>query len=57
MEEKHYQTILAALAEKISMLETTNSLQKWQISKLEKALEEAELQKKENAITKAATQL
>lgn len=57
MEEKHYETILKALAEKIAMLETTNSLQKWQISKLEKALEEAELQKKENAITQAASQL
>lgn len=57
MEGKHYETILAALAEKIAMLETTNSLQKWQIAKLEKALEEADLQKKENAIAQAATQL
>jgi uncharacterized coiled-coil protein SlyX len=40
--EKQYETILAALADKITEQETTIAVQKWQIEKLEKALAEAE---------------
>ena len=42
MNEKQYETILAALADKIKEQETTIAVQKWQIEKLEKALDEAE---------------
>ena len=42
MNEKQYETILAALADKIKEQETTIAVQKWQIEKLEKALEESE---------------
>lgn len=40
--EKQYETILSALADKIKEQETTIAVQKWQIEKLEKALAEAE---------------
>lgn len=42
MTEKQYETILAALADKIKEQEGTIALQKWQIEKLEKSLVEAE---------------
>lgn len=42
MTEKQYETILAALADKIKEQERTISVQEYQISKLKKALEEAE---------------
>lgn len=42
--EKQYETILAALADKIKSQEETIAVQKWQIEKFEKALAEAEYQ-------------
>lgn len=57
MEEKHYEIILKVLAEKIAMQETIINLQKWEIDRLKKALEEAELQIKQNSFTQAASQL
>lgn len=42
MTEKQFETILAALADKIKEQEETIALQKWQIKKFEKALAEAE---------------
>lgn len=42
MTEKQYETILAALADKIKEQEEKISVQEWQISKLKTALEEAE---------------
>ena len=42
LNETQYETILAALADKIKEQETTIAVQKWQIEKFEKALEEAE---------------
>lgn len=42
MSEKQFETILAALADKIKEQEETIALQKWQIKKSEKALAEAE---------------
>lgn len=41
MTEKQYETILAALAEKIAAQESTIALQRWQIEDLEKTLAEA----------------
>ena len=42
MTEKQFETILSALADKLKEKDETSALQKWQIKKLEKALEEAE---------------
>lgn len=42
MTEKQFETILAALADKIKEQETKISVQEWQISKLKTALAEAE---------------
>lgn len=41
--EKQYETILTALADKIKEQEGTISVQKWQIEKLEKSLTELEI--------------
>lgn len=42
MTEKQFETVLAALADKIKAHEETIALQKWQIETLEKKLSEAE---------------
>lgn len=42
MTEKQYATILSALADKIKSQEETINIQKWQIERLEKALDDAD---------------
>lgn len=50
MTEKQFETILAALADKIKEQEETIALQKWQIASLEKTIKEAENEGKDTPI-------